>query len=116
MAETLTQTVTFLLTDVEGSTAIWEQAPDAMRAALALHDALLIEGITRHGGEVVKHRGEGDSIFAVFAGATDALSAAVALQTSLLSAEWPTVSPLGSGWHSRPARPSSALTTTSGRS
>ena len=40
MAELPSGTVTFLLTDVEGSTALWEQAPEAMRAALARHDAL----------------------------------------------------------------------------
>ena len=38
-------TVTFLLTDVEGSTALWEEAPEAMRAALARHDELFDETV-----------------------------------------------------------------------
>jgi class 3 adenylate cyclase len=79
MAEPSTKTVTFLLTDIEGSTALWEQDPAVMRRALARHDALVAAGIARHGGAVVKSRGEGDSIFAVFGGASDALGAAVAL-------------------------------------
>ena len=40
MAELPSGTVTFLLTDVEGSTALWEEAPELMRPALARHDAL----------------------------------------------------------------------------
>jgi class 3 adenylate cyclase len=82
-------TVTFLFTDIEGSTRLWEQHPEAMRAALARHDALLTAGIQQHGGGVVKSRGEGDSFFAVFARASDALAAACALQQALLAEPWP---------------------------
>jgi predicted ATPase/class 3 adenylate cyclase/DNA-binding CsgD family transcriptional regulator/tetratricopeptide (TPR) repeat protein len=94
MAEPRTRTVTFLLTDVEGSTAFWEQNAAAMRQALDCHDALLVDGITAHGGVVVKSRGEGDSVFAVFDAASDAVTAAVALQASLQAASWPTTAPL----------------------
>src|SRR5918992_778272 len=58
MAELPSGTVTFLLTDIEGSTALWERAPAAMRAALARHDALLTARIEAHGGAVVKNRDE----------------------------------------------------------
>ena len=94
MAELPRGTVTFLLTDVEGSTALWEQGWQSMRVALARHDALLAEGIEQHGGVVVKSRGEGDSLFAVFAHARDAVAAAVALQRMLHAEAWLTDTPL----------------------
>src|ERR671916_192512 len=63
-----TGTVTFLFTDVEGSTRLWEQHPEPMGTALARHDAL-IEGIVDdHGGALVRPRGEGDSRQRVRAG------------------------------------------------
>ena len=82
-------TVTFLFTDIEGSTARWEQHPEAMRVALARHDALLQEGIATHGGVVLTERGEGDSFFALFARPSDALAAACALQHALAAEPWP---------------------------
>ncbi len=93
MPDPPTGTVTFLFTDIEGSTRLWEQHPEAMRAALARHDALLSAGIQQHRGVVVKSRGEGDSLFAVFARATDAVAAASAIQQTLLTEPWPTPSP-----------------------
>ena len=60
-------TVTFLFTDIEGSTRLWEQHPDAMHLALARHHTLVTAEIERHQGVVVKSQGEGDSVFAVFA-------------------------------------------------
>jgi hypothetical protein len=59
-------TVTFLLTDLEGSTRLWLQNRHAMSEALARHDALIEHLVAEHGGHVVKPRGEGDSRFAVF--------------------------------------------------
>ena len=47
-------TLTFLFTDLEGSTRLWEQHPDDMRAALARHDALLREAVEAHHGIVIK--------------------------------------------------------------
>jgi predicted ATPase/class 3 adenylate cyclase len=82
-------TVTFLFTDIEGSTVRWERHPAAMRAALARHDALLHAGIAAHYGVVLTERGEGDSFFALFARATDALAAACALQRALATEPWP---------------------------
>src|SRR5262249_48509564 len=69
MADLPDGTVTFLLTDVEGSTGLWEDAPDAMHVALARHDVLFEEIVHRHRGTHIRPRGEGDSRFAVFAGA-----------------------------------------------
>ena len=94
MANLPTGTVTFLLTDIEGSTALWERGPERMRAALARHDALLTAGIEGHGGTVVKSRGEGDSVFAVFSRASDAVAAAADVQRALRAEPWPTAAPL----------------------
>jgi predicted ATPase/class 3 adenylate cyclase len=84
-----TGTVTFLFTDIEGSTRLWEQHPQAMEAALTRHDALAIQVLAQHGGTLVKHRGEGDSLFAVFPRALDAVAAAAALQQAFCSEPWP---------------------------
>ena len=59
MTELPSGTVTFLFTDIEGSTRLWEEHPDAMRDALARHDELLREAIEAHGGHVVKTTGDG---------------------------------------------------------
>jgi predicted ATPase/class 3 adenylate cyclase len=82
-------TVTFLLTDIEGSTRCWQDNPLAMKAAVARHDQLLAAGIQEHAGTVLKKRGEGDSFFAVFARASDALAAACFLQRALHAEVWP---------------------------
>src|SRR5829696_9036158 len=94
MAELPSGTVTFLLTDVEGSTALWEEAPEAMRSALARHDALFDEAVRRHGGVHIRPRGEGDSRFAVFASAPSAVTAAVAIQRAFEAEPWPTPRPI----------------------
>jgi class 3 adenylate cyclase len=83
-----TGTVTFLLNDVEGSTRLWEQHPAAMRAALARRDALIEAVVEQHQGVLVRPRGEGDSRFAVFSRAVDALSATVAVQEALHTEAW----------------------------
>ncbi|MBV9279724.1 MAG: tetratricopeptide repeat protein [Chloroflexi bacterium] len=86
--------LTFLLTDIEGSSALWERHPAAMRAALARHDALVDEVLTRHGGRQIRARGEGDSIFGVFTSPSAALAAACALQQALQVELWPAETPL----------------------
>jgi hypothetical protein len=53
MTELPTGTMTFLFTDIEGSTRLWEQHPEAMQAALARHDVLLRQAIESHGGPVL---------------------------------------------------------------
>src|SRR6188508_920510 len=94
MAELPSGTVTFLLTDVEGSTALWEAAPETMRVALARHDALFEDAVTRHDGVHIRPRGEGDSRFAVFASAPDAVAAAIAIQRAFAVEPWPTPRPV----------------------
>jgi class 3 adenylate cyclase len=73
--------VTFLFTDVEGSTRRWEKDADAMRAALAAHDEVLRSAIEAHGGWLFKHTGDG--VCAAFASPTGAVDAAVATQRAL---------------------------------
>ena len=73
--------VTFLFTDVEGSTRRWEADADAMRAALAAHDEVLRAAIEAHGGFLFKHTGDG--VCAAFASPRSAVDAAVAAQRAL---------------------------------
>jgi predicted ATPase/class 3 adenylate cyclase len=82
-------TVTFLLTDIEGSARLWETVPEAMEVALERHDRLLNGVIEDHGGVVVTSRGEGDSIFAVFTSAVSAVEAAGVCQLRLGTEGWP---------------------------
>jgi predicted ATPase/class 3 adenylate cyclase len=86
-------TVTFLLTDIEGSTRLWETEPEAMEVALGRHDRLLVEVIEGHGGAVITSRG-GDSFFAVFHSAVSAVEAAGMCQLRLGHEVWPTGSAL----------------------
>ncbi len=76
-----TGTVTFLFTDIEGSTRLWETSPGAMRAALTAHDRLARGAIEGAGGVIFKTMG--DAFCAAFAVAGDALTAAVAVQRAL---------------------------------
>ncbi|MDP8924600.1 MAG: tetratricopeptide repeat protein, partial [Chloroflexota bacterium] len=86
--------MTFLLTDLEGSTALWERAAEAMRPALARHDALVGAAVERHGGTLLRAQGAGDSHLAVFARAEDAVAAARAIQDAVLAEPWSTPTPL----------------------
>jgi predicted ATPase/class 3 adenylate cyclase len=92
MSELPMGTVTFLFTDVEGSSRLWDEFPDAMGPALARHDAVLQEAVVAHRGFVVKTTGDG--IHAVFATARDALDAAVAAQLGLLGEPFGEAGPL----------------------
>ena len=85
-------TVTFLFTDIEVSTRLWEQEPDAMRGALARHDAILRDAVAAHGGHVVK--GTGDGLHAVFATADSAVTAAIEGQAALDHEPWELSEPL----------------------
>src|SRR6266540_1225585 len=79
-------TVTFLFTDIQGSTGLWERHQREMPAALARHDALLHELVIAHGGAVFKT--VGDSMLAAFAQAPDALAAALAIQRAVAAEPW----------------------------
>ncbi len=94
MSELPTGVVTLLFTDVEGSTRLWERDPDVMRAALVRHDAIVAEHVRQHGGIVVKSRGEGDSFFAIFGRAANAVAAALSIQQALYKQVWRTDAPL----------------------
>ncbi|MBA2721130.1 MAG: hypothetical protein H0U52_18100 [Chloroflexi bacterium] len=83
---------TFLLTDIAGSTRLWEEHAEAMGAALAVHDQLLRSAITSSGGLVVKSMGDG--MLAVFDRPVDALDAAIFAQRSLRDASWGETGPL----------------------
>ncbi len=87
-----TGTLTFLFTDVEGSTMLWEQHKEAMPAALARHDTILREVVAAHGGSVFKT--VGDSVHATFTVAADALTAALAAQRILATEPWGATGPL----------------------
>jgi predicted ATPase/class 3 adenylate cyclase len=85
-------TVTFLFTDIEGSTSLWESAPEAMRSALERHDALLRHAINAHGGQVFSTGGDG--LAAVFARSADAMAAASQAQAALTAEAWPDDAPV----------------------
>ena len=79
-------TVTFLFTEVEGSTRLWDESPDVMSHAMARHDELLRDAVESHDGFIVKNGGDG--FHAVFATAHDAVTAALAAQRALLADDW----------------------------
>jgi class 3 adenylate cyclase len=79
-------TVTFLFTDIEGSTRLWESNRDEMSKAVALHDRMLKDIINRHHGYVFKT--VGDAFCAAFRGAAPALEAALAIGNSLAKIDW----------------------------
>ena len=87
-----TGTVTFLFTDLEGSTRLWEEFPEAMRDALARHDELLREAVEKRGGYVVKTTGDG--LHATFSTAHDAVLAAIDAQLALEAEPWSLPRPL----------------------
>src|SRR5438309_2016374 len=80
-------TVSFLFTDIEGSTRLWEGDPAGMRAALARHDDIVRAAIEAHSGVVFKT--VGDAFCAAFFRAGDALGAAIDAQRALSRQEWP---------------------------
>ncbi len=91
---TVTKAVTFLLTDIEGSTAAWEAQPDAMAVALARHDEIVEQVVTSRGGRLVKTRGEGDATFSVFDRPSAAAAAAIQLQEAIAHEPWALAEPM----------------------
>jgi predicted ATPase/class 3 adenylate cyclase len=86
MTDLPTGTVTFLFTDIEGSTRLWESYPEAISEALARHDQILRAVIEANDGRVVKTTGDG--VHAAFSTATDALEATLEAQRALIREEW----------------------------
>ncbi len=93
-ASAVTRAVTFLLTDIEGSTAAWEADADAMAVALARHDELVEQVVTSRGGRLIKTRGEGDATFSVFERPSAAASAAIELQDAIVHEPWALAEPM----------------------
>jgi predicted ATPase/class 3 adenylate cyclase len=81
-----TGTVTFLFTDIEGSTQLWEQHAEAMKVALARHDSILREAIETHHG--IAFKTVGDAFCAAFTTAPDALAAALIAQQVFHAEAW----------------------------
>jgi predicted ATPase/class 3 adenylate cyclase len=88
----MTNTLTFLFTDLESSTRLWQQFPEAMKTVLARHDNLVRAAVEGSNGQVVKTTGDG--FHAVFASAQDGLSACIHAQRSLLDEIWEETGPL----------------------
>ena len=103
MPELPSGTVTFLFTDLEGSTRLWQEHPEAMQVASARHDDLVRALIEAHDGYVVKTTGDG--FHAAFGAAHDAVHAAVAAQGALSTEAWGEIGPLvvRMGVHTGPA-------------
>jgi predicted ATPase/class 3 adenylate cyclase len=80
-------TLTFLFTDLEGSTRLWERFPQPMKRALERHDSILLNAVTGGGGQVVKMTGDG--LMAVFGSAAEAVRACLAAQRGLVEEPWP---------------------------
>ena len=87
-----TGTITFLFTDVEGSTKLWERNIEAMSQALSHHDELIRNAVEAHDGFVFKT--VGDAFYAAFSTAAEAVEAALDSQKFLLSEEWEETGPL----------------------
>jgi predicted ATPase/class 3 adenylate cyclase len=85
-SEGTSQILTFLYTDIEGSTRLWEQYPGAVEAAVSRHDRILRGAVEEHGGTVF--RTVGDGICAVFANASHAVAAALGAQLALQEEPW----------------------------
>lgn len=92
MTKAPTGTVTFLLTDIAGSTSLWDVSPTQMAAAMQLHDRTLRTVLERHGGHFIKHTGDG--ICAAFSRVTAAALAASDCRHELNGQTWPTQVPL----------------------
>ena len=84
-----TGVVSFVLTEVVGSTELLERAPDVMAVALTRHEELVTAAVEGEGGALLKARSEGASTLSVFTRATDALRAAHRLQVAVRVEEWP---------------------------
>jgi predicted ATPase/class 3 adenylate cyclase len=83
---------TFLFTDIEDSTRLWDEHPRMMKTSLAEHDEILRNSITANDGRIVKTMGDG--FFAVFATATEAILAVLQCQRRLHAEQWPGPGPI----------------------
>ena len=112
-----TGTVTFLMTDVEGSTAGWVRSPEGLAVAIPRHYEILDEAIAAHGGVRPVEQGEGDSTVAAFSPPSAALAAAVDAQRALAAEPWPDGAPVRvrMAVHTGEAQPATRATTSGWR-
>src|SRR6185436_16150933 len=82
----------FLFTDLESSTRLWEQHPEAMKEALARHDEILDRAVNGANGSVVKTTGDG--VMAVFSSPRDGVLACLDAQRALSAESWEATGPL----------------------
>jgi class 3 adenylate cyclase len=80
-------TVSFLFTDIEGSTSLWERDADGMRRALARHDEIVHGSVAAHAGYVFATGGDGFGV--AFGSPEEAVAAALAAQHGLVGEAWP---------------------------
>jgi predicted ATPase/class 3 adenylate cyclase len=92
MGDGLPETFTFVFTDLESSTRLWETFPDAMKTAMERHDAILRDAVEHADGRIVNVTGDG--LMAVFSSASDGASACVEAQRALQSEAWGETGPL----------------------
>ena len=81
-------TITLLMADLEGSTALWESAREQMAGSIARHDEIVSQALARFGGVRPKDQGEGDSFIAAFSRASDAVACALEIQINLERQVW----------------------------
>jgi predicted ATPase/class 3 adenylate cyclase len=86
------ETLTFVFTDLESSTRLWERFPEAMIAAMERHDAILRDAVENSDGRVVKIMGDG--LMAVFSSAADGVKACLEAQRALGDEAWRETGPL----------------------
>ncbi len=103
MSDRSAPVLTFLFTDIEGSTRLWEESPEAMQDIVAHHDEFLAQAVTQHQGDVVKQTGDG--IFAVFSDPMSAIETAIDAQKEFNSDDQFGVLPVRIGIHSGTAVP-----------
>ncbi|HSR20399.1 MAG TPA: adenylate/guanylate cyclase domain-containing protein [Anaerolineales bacterium] len=85
------KSLTFLFTDLEGSTKLWEAFPERMQGALARHDAILRRAVEGNGGRVIKSTGDG--VHAAFESGASAVAAALDAQQTLAQSSWDEIQP-----------------------
>ncbi|HSE82120.1 MAG TPA: adenylate/guanylate cyclase domain-containing protein [Gaiellaceae bacterium] len=105
MSDRPPETPTFVFTDLESSTRLWERFPDEMRVAVERHDAILRDAVEGSDGQVVKLTGDG--LMAVFPAASDGLRACLEAQRALQAEAWGMTGPLRvrMGLHAGEAQP-----------
>lgn len=86
--------ITFCMSDIEGSTQLWESRPQTMAQAITRHDELIAAIVEAHGGQLVKSMGEGDSTTSVFQSAGQAVAAAIEATHALRAEPWPEGAPI----------------------